>query len=220
MAHAPAKPVPAPLSAPPIPSVADEQLPLVLRLPEQWALTDECMILLGESNEALGFERTAEGALQINFPPGNLNSERGGIIYAQILNWGFAADTGRATPADGGVHLPDGLLLVPDAMWISDERLAEIDVGDEGIWSVVPDFVLEVRSRSQDIKDQQGKMEQWMANGVRLGWLIDPFEAQVWIYRTGQDEPELLERPASLSGEDVMVGLTVDLTRVWPADSD
>ena len=220
MAHAPTKPMPAPLSAPPIPSVADEQLPLVLRLPEQWALTDECMILLGESNESLGFERTAEGALQINFPPGNLNSERGGIIYAQILNWGFAADTGRATPADGGVHLPDGLLLVPDAMWISDERLAEIDVGDEGIWSVVPDFVLEVRSRSQDIEDQQDKMEQWMANGVRLGWLIDPFEAQIWIYRAGQDEPELLERPDTLSGEDVMVGLTVDLTRIWPTDSN
>ena len=220
MAHAPTKPPPvAPAMAAVSPEIV-EQPPITLRLPEQWPLTDECMILLGESNESLGFERTAEGALHINFPPGNLNSERGGIIYAQILNWGLAADAGRATPADGGAHLPDGSLLVPDAMWISDARLAEIDAADEGVWSVVPDFVLEVRSRSQDIKDQQDKMQQWIANGVRLGWLVNPFEAQVWIYREGEDEPQLLERPAALSGEDVMVGLTVDLTRIWPADND
>ena len=220
MAHAPTKPMHAPSSAPSHLSAADEQPSFILCLPPQWALTDECMIFLGESNESLGFERTVEGALHINFPPGNLNSERGGIIYAQILNWGLAADAGRATPADGGAHLPDGSLLVPDAMWISDARLAKIDADDEGVWSVVPDFVLEVRSRSQDIKDQQNKMQQWMANGVRLGWLVDPFEAQVWIYRAGQDEPQLLKRPDTLSGEDVMVGLTVDLTRVWPTDND
>ena len=59
-----------------------------------------------------------------------------------------------------------------------------------------------------------------MANGVRLGWLIDPFDAQVWIYREGQSEPELLERPDTLSGEDVMPGLTVDLTQVWPAEDE
>ena len=57
-----------------------------------------------------------------------------------------------------------------------------------------------------------------MANGVRLGWLIDPYEALVWIYREGQEEPELLERPDTLSGEDVMVGLVVDLTRLWRAN--
>ena len=220
MAHAPTKPMPAPLSAPPIPSVADEQLPLVLRLPEQWALTDECMVTLGESNEALVFERTAEGALQINFPTGFPSSESEATIGSQVVVWRFAEAAGRTTIGTGGYSLPDGTLLIPDAAWTSDERLEGVEIDPTKPLPAVPDFVLEVRSFSQDIRDQQDKMEQWMANGVRLGWLVDPFEAEVWIYREGQDEPQFLERPDTLSGENVMVGLTVDLTRIWPADSD
>ena len=189
--------------------------PITLRLPEEWVLSDACVVALGELNDCWSFERSAEGALVIGSPAGNLNSERGGVIFAQVLSWSFEATDGYAAPADGGYHLPDGALLVPDASWVSKERLAEIEVEDEGVWVVVPDFVLEVRSRSQEIEDQQEKMEQWMANGVRLGWLIDPFEGEVWIYRERQEEPELLERPDSISGEAVMPGLVVDLTRVW-----
>ena len=193
---------------------------ITLRLPEEWVLSDACVEALGELNDCWSFERSAEGALVIGSPPGNLNSERGGVIFGQILNWRFASGGGRSAPADGGFHLPDGALLVPDASWVSDERLAGIESEDEGVWSVVPDFVLEVRSRSQDVKDQQEKMEQWMANGVRLGWLLDPFEGEVWIYREGQEEAELLERPAALSGESVMAGLSVDLGYVWPQRDD
>ena len=220
MVQAPVKPAPAKVGdveVSPDPACAP---PITLRLPEHWDLTDDRMLELGEINEAWRFERSPKGALVISPPPGNLSSRRGGIIFAQVLNWSFDAANGYATPADGGMHLPDGSLLIPDASWISDERLAQIDVEDEGVCSVVPDFVLEVRSRSQEIEDQQDKMERWMANGVRLGWLIDPFNAQVWIYREGQDEPELLERPDTLSGENVMVDLVVDLTHIWPAAED
>ena len=220
MVQAPVKPAPAEVGDVKVSLGPAGNPPIMLRLPEHWDLTDGRMIELGEINEAWRFERSPKGALIISPPPGNLNSRRGGIIFGQVLNWSFDAANGYATPADGGMHLPDGSLLIPDASWISDERLAEIDVTDEGVWSVVPDFVLEVRSRSQEIEDQQDKLEQWMANGVRLGWLIDPFNAQVWIYGEGQDEPDLLERPDTLSGEDVMLGLTVDLTRIWPAGSD
>ena len=194
--------------------------PITLRLPGEWSLSDECVIELGECNKLLGFERTAEGALQINFPPGFPSSEAEGAVGAQIIAWRFAEDSGRATPGTGGYSLPDGSLLVPDAAWISDERLEGIEIEPTKPMPAAPDFVLEVRSYSQDIRDQQDKLEQWMANGVRLGWLIDPFDAQAWIYREGRDEPELLERPDTLSGEDVMAGLTVDLTRIWPADND
>ena len=218
MDQAPAKPAPAEQRDAERSTDLTGAPPITLRLPEHWDLTDDRMIELGEINEAWRFERSAKGALIISPPPGNLSSRRGGIIFGQVLNWSFDAANGYATPADGGMHLPDGALLIPDASWTSDERLAEIDVTDEGVWSVVPDFILEVRSRFQEIEDQQEKLEQWMANGVRLGWLIDPFNTQVWIYREGQDEPELLERPDTLSGENVMVSLTVDLTRIWPAD--
>ena len=218
MVHAPVKPAPAPPSDFTLSADLVEAPPITLRLPSQWTLTDERVVELGEANEALGFERTAEGVLQINFPPGFPSSEAEGTVGAQIIVWRFAYDTGRTTLSSGGYSLPDRSLLVPDAAWISDERLAGVEISPTKPLPAVPDFVLEVRSHSQRIGLQQRKMQQWMANGVRLGWLIDPFNALVWIYREGQDEPELLERPDTLSGEDVMIGLTVDLTRVWRAN--
>ena len=217
MVQAPVKPAPEAKREMAGSAAVVEAPPITLRLPPQWTLTDGHLVQLAALNESWLFERSAKGALIISPPPGNLSSRRGGIIYAQVSHWSFDIGEGFATPADGGMHLPDGSLLIPDASWISNERLAEIDVDDEGVWSVVPDFVLEVRSRSQDIADQKDKLERWMANGVRLGWLLDAFEGEVWIYREGQDEPERIERPDTLSGEDVMVGLMVDLTRVWPA---
>ena len=220
MVQAPVKPAPAVVDDVQSNAELTDTPPITLRLPDEWSLRDECVIQLGECNELLGFERTAEGALQINFPPGFPSSEAEGAVGAQIIAWRFAEDSGRATPGTGGYSLPDGSLLVPDAAWISDERLEGIEIKPTKPMPAAPDFVLEVRSFPQDIRDQQDKLEQWMANGVRLAWLIDPFDAQVWIYREGQDEPELLERPDTLSGENVMVGLTVDLTRIWPAHED
>ena len=190
--------------------------PLVLRLPGGWALTDDCIIQLGALNNALWFERTAEGALLISPPPGWDSSEREGIIFAQISDWRFAHDAGRSTAATGGYRLPDSSLLVPDAAWISDERLAEVELLPGKPMPATPDFVLEVRSHSDRLSRQQAKMERWMANGVRLGWLLDVENDCVWVYREGQTEPEQLVHPETLSGESVLEGLTVDLTHVWP----
>ena len=195
-----------------------EAPPITLRLPPQWELADKRLVELGEPNEPLGFERTAEGLLQIIFPPGFPSSEAEGTVGAQIIMWRFERDLGGATGATAGYSLSDGSLLVPDAAWVSDERLAKIEIEPTLPLRAAPDFILEVRSYSQHIGQRQRRMQQWMANGVRLGWLLDPFNALVWIYREGQDEPELLERPDTLSGEDVMIGLTVDLTRVWRAN--
>ena len=218
MVQAPVKPVPAPSRAPTLNAHLAEAPPIALRLPPQWELTDERVIELGESNELLIFERTAEGVLQIGFPSGFETGRNELSVGSQIANWRFERDLGEATGATSGYSLPDGALLVPDAAWISDERLEGVESEPTQPMPAVPDFVIEVRSLSQNIRDQQEKMERWMANGVRLGWLIDPYKALVWIYRERQDEPELLERPDALSGEDVMVGLVVDLTRLWRAN--
>ena len=220
MVQAPVKPAPAPPDAPILSADLAEAPPIALRLPPQWELTDERVVELGEANELLGFERTAEGVLHITLPAGFGTGENEVSVGAQIVHWRFERNLGRTTGATSGYSLPDGALLAPDAAWISDERLADIEIEPTKPLPAAPDFVLEVRSLSQNIRDQQEKMERWMANGVRLGWLIDPYDALVWIYREGQDEPELLERPDTLSGEDVMVGLVVDLTRLWRANED
>ena len=105
----------------------------------------------------------------------------------------------------------------PDAAWLSNERLQEIDTENEGIWAVCPDLVVEVRSPGQTLRNQQEKMREWMEAGARLGWLIDPFsdEGVAWVYRAGAAEPDRLERPSALRGEEVAEGLTVDLAKVW-----
>ena len=196
---------------------AAEPLPgsgATLRLPQEWRLTTDCLLELSELNEALSFERSADGALVISPPPGNLSSKRSFSLAVQIHSWSLGAG-GEAGSADEGFALPDGAVLVPDASWVSPERLAAIDRDDEGIWPLVPDFVLEVRSRGQRVSQQRGKMQQWMANGVRLGWLIDPYGEAVWVYREGEAEPQRLARPDALSGESVMAGLAVDLARFW-----
>ena len=129
--------------------------PLLLRLPEEWQLTDDCVAQLSDLNEGLWFERTAEGALRIVPPPGNRSSVRAGRIFAQISRWELDQGRGFAAPADGGFHLPDSSLSIPDASWISDERLAAIDDDDEQVFVACPDFVLEVRSPSQTLQERR-----------------------------------------------------------------
>ena len=190
--------------------------PIVVRMPEG-VLTDDLLIEISNSNEPLHFERSPEGALEISPPPGSLSGRRSSRIAAQIINWSAEQGNGEGFAAASGFRLVTSAARDPDAAWVSDERLKDVDIEDEGLWPVCPDLIVEVRSQGQTIRRQQEKMEEWMSAGARLGWLIDPFtdDGIAWIYRQGSSQPERLERPDSLSGEDVAEGLTVDLAKVW-----
>ena len=196
-----------------LPSSGD---PIVLRMPEG-VLTDAFLIEISNCNEPLHFERSPEGALEISPPPGTPSGRRSGRIFAQILQWSDEEERGESFPSGSGFSLSIGSARDADSAWVSNERLQDASTDSEGLWDVCPDLVVEVRSKGQTIRKQQEKMEEWMAAGARLGWLIDPFtdDGIAWIYREGTDEPERLERPDSLSGEDVAGGLTVDLAKVW-----
>jgi len=125
------------------------------------------------------------------------------------------ADAGDLTFGAGGMfELPDGNRRAPDAAWISGERLGGIDLFDGDVWNVTPDFVVEVRSLSDDLDQLRAKMDLWLRNGVRLGWLVDPFDQRIWVYRPGA-EPVLLERPTKMADDEVLPGLVVDLKRIW-----
>ena len=189
---------------------------IMLRLPEEWRLAEEAFLELCELNEGWNFETTADGELIIMPGTGFDNTERAHEIAADLVNWKRAGGGGRSGGEAGMVHLPGGVLRAPDVCWISPARLSERSDDYDGVLiPVCPDFVVEIRSRSDSVERQQEKMEQWMAYGARLGWLIDAYNEKVWIYREGQDEPEELDKPAELSGEDVLPGLTVDMARIW-----
>ena len=123
---------------------------------------------------------------------------------------------------NGGVHasqtsrfrLPSGAVRGPDAAWIAQERYdAATDTERDTVFPGAPDFVLEIRSRSDNLRPLQRKMQLWMEAGARLGWLIDPYNRRVYIYRAGQPEPEMLENPATLDGEDVLPGFVFAVRR-------
>lgn len=192
--------------------------PVIVRLPAAWPLSDEAMLKLWELNPQWDLEVTEEGALSIMPGTGRRNSSNAVEIAADVINWRRAGGGGEVYGADGMVRFPppSRAMSAPDVSWVSDERYAEpIEQHDTLLIPVCPDFVVELRSLSDYVEDQQEKMERWMGYGVRLGWLIDVYGGQAWIYREGQEQPEMREQPDQLDGEDVLPGLVVDLSRIW-----
>ena len=112
-------------------------------------------------------------------------------------------------------RLPDGAVRLPDASWLTQEQWDELSEEEHrGIMNRCPAFVLEVLSPGQSLQSQQEKMVRWIDCGARLGWLVDQQHSRLWVYRPGRESQEL-ERPAAISGDPELPGLTVDLSRVW-----
>lgn len=203
-----------PAVAPQTEAVARLAFPLRLQLPEDWQLTDDALLEIGSLNDEWYFEADDEGGLFVTPPPGPLSGARELRIASQILLWSDSSEQGQSFPS-ATFRLPNGWRRAPDAAWVSDERLSGISPDDEGIWAVCPDFVVEVRSRSDQLDPLQEKMEMWISQGARLAWLVDPREEHVWIYRPEQ-EPERLERPESVTATEIADDLAVDFSRIWP----
>lgn len=190
---------------------------LAINLPPTLTLTvtREQFIELAIANRELQLERTATGELIVNPPTGGetgiINSEIGG----QIWLWNCQTKLGAAFSSSTGFDLPNRAIRSPDASWVSQERWDALTPEQkEGFAPISPDFVVELRSKSDNIKPLREKMKEYMDNQVRLGWLIDRKNRKVEIYRLNR-EVEVLDNPATLSGEDVLPGFVLDLAEVW-----
>lgn len=191
--------------------------PLTLRLPADWVLTNEKLLELCSLNETVPFEVDETGALILNMPSGPTSEWMMIEIAWQLRSW-MDVDAGDLVVGSSALfELPDGNRRSPDIAWVSGQRLAEVNVFDGDVWDLVPDFIVEISSLTDDVEQLQAKMELWLRNGVRLGWLVDPFVQQVWVCRPGA-EPVMLERPAELSDDEVLPGLVVDLRRIWRSE--
>lgn len=171
---------------------------------------------IAAANRNLRLERTADGELIVNPPTGGESSRRNLSISAQLWMWVEANPTlGVAFDSSGGFELPSGDIRAPEASWVASDRWDALTSKQrKGFVPLCPDFVVELRSETDSLSDLQGKMREYLANGARLGWLIDPQNQRVEIYRNSQ-EIEVLEQPSQLSGGDVLPGFTLSLQSIW-----
>ena len=178
-------------------------------------LTDDQLFELCQINQELWMERTAEGDLVIMPPEGWETSHRSITLGTLLTQWAWQDGTGVTSGSSGGFILPNGAMRAPDAAWVLRSRLAALTAEQkQKFLPLCRDFVVEIRSQSDRLSMAQEKMQEYLDNGARLGWLIDPHRRVVYVYRPEQPV-ERLENPATISGDPVLPGFVLDLQKIW-----
>lgn len=166
-------------------------------------------------NRKVRAELTKDGDVILMPPTEFETSDRNLEILLQLGTWAKKDKKGVATESNAGFVLPNGATRSPDAAWTRKSRLEKFTAAEKKKFlPLCPDFVIELRSASDNLKNLQEKMEEYVENGAKLGWLIDPNNRRVHIYRaTG--EIEILEMPDKVSGENILQNFELDLTEIW-----
>ncbi|WP_375476877.1 Uma2 family endonuclease [uncultured Nostoc sp.] len=187
-------------------------LPSTLKL--KIDLTDEQFFQMCQKNRDYRFERTASGELLIMPPTGSDTGNRNFDMVVELGIWNKQTKLGKGFDSSTGFTLPNGAERSPDVSWVKIERWnALTPEQQEKFAPICPDFVVELHSRTDSLKELQEKMQEYIENGTQLGWLIDRKNKRVEIYCPGKDV-EVLDNPASLSGENVLPGFVLDLQQI------
>jgi Uma2 family endonuclease len=177
-------------------------------------MTDEEFFTFCQENRDFKFERTAEGQIILMSPTHFLTGKRNNEILYQLTKWNKKYKLGECVDSDTGFYLPNGAMRNPDAAWISKDRLSTLaPVELQSFLKICPDFVVELKSKSDRLDDLKEKMKEWMSNGCRLGWLIDADEERVFVYIEGQETLHVgFDQP--ISGEPVLPGFELILSEL------
>lgn len=189
---------------------------IVLQMPPELQMTDEQFFEFCQMNRDLQIERNKFGELLIMPPTGSDSGNREARIIQQLMNWADEDSTGIAFSSSAGFTLSTGAKRSPDASWIKLERWNSLTEEQKQKFApICPDFVVELRSPSDNLKPLQEKMEEYMREpGIQLGWLIDRKNRRVYIYRPNQ-AVEILDNPETISGDPVLPGFILNLSKVW-----
>ena len=192
------------------PNIPDEAT--VLRGPFVTGFSDDEFFRFCQENDLARIERTANHEIIIMPPAGFESSYSSGQAFGSLLIWNRQHRQGRVLESSVGYLLPDGAVLSPAASWVSPERLATVTPEQlQKFPPLCPDFIIEVKSPSDRIPTLQAKMEQWLSNGVRLGFLIDTETETAYVYTPGQPVEIVHVFDNELSGEPVLPGFRLDL---------
>src|SRR5258707_5591550 len=178
-------------------------------------VSDEEFAELCRLNPELQFERTSEGELVIMAPTGGKTGRRNAKLMIAFGLWAERDGTGQAFDSSTLFSLPNNARRSPDLSWVRNERWNALTAQEQDEFPpLCPDFVVELRSRTDRLITQQEKMDEYIANGAQLGWLIDPLERKVHIYRADASI-EVLDDPQTVSGEPLLKGFVLDVRSLW-----
>lgn len=188
---------------------------LTLNLNSVIKLTREQFYQLCEENPDLKLERNAQGELIIMPPTGGETGKSNSTINAQIWFWNDQNQLGEVFDSSTGFTLPSGADRSPDVSWVEKSRWDALTKEQkEKFIPLCPDFVIDILSPNDSLKKTQNKMQEYIENGCRLGWLINQKKQEVEIYRLGQDV-EVLKFPQTISGENILPGFILNIQRIW-----
>lgn len=188
---------------------------IVLNLKPFFELSDDQFYQLCQNHRDLKFERTAQGELLIVSPVGGEGGSREADLIGDLVFWNRRTQMGKVFSSSTCFKLPNGGDRSPDAAWVAWEKWNQLTLEQQQKFPpVCPDFIIELRSQSDALEPLQQKMQEYIDNGLRLGWLINPQDRQVEIYRLNQPH-QVLQNPDRVDGEDVLPGFVFDLAILW-----
>ncbi|MGB5596484.1 MAG: Uma2 family endonuclease [Crocosphaera sp.] len=190
-----------------------------IAIPKGFRITPEQFQQLASAEQLARLELTKDGELVIMSPTGGETGRKNRRLTQQIGIWTDEDGTGEAFDSSTVFVLPNGARRSPDVSWVNLERWNALTLKEkQGFPPIAPDFVIELVSpsdmKNQRYSDLQSKMLEYLDNGVKLGWLIEPSAKTVEIYRFKQ-VVEILKNSQTLSGEDVLPGFILDLSEIW-----
>jgi Uma2 family endonuclease len=192
--------------------------PVVLQLTPVVNLTDDQLFELCQLNRDWRIEYTAQGELIVMPPTGGETSNRNAELTFQVQSWARQDQTGVAFDSSGGFKLPNGATRSPDAAWVRRSRLTGLTKEQkQKFLPLCPDFAIELRSPTANLRAVLDKMQEYLDNGAQLGWLLDPLTRRVHVYRP-QRSPEILEAPITVSADPLLPSFVLDLRKIWEPD--
>jgi Uma2 family endonuclease len=193
-----------------------ETSPWVVKMPSSVAeMDDDQFFDFCQANPELRIERTAEGDILIMCPAGWMSGRRNAIITIRLGNWAEQNRTGVVVDSSTGFRLPNAAMRSPDAAWVLKSRLKRFSIAEqEKFLPLCPDFVIELKSPTERLADLKNKMQEYVENGARLGWLLNPEVPQVLVYRPTR-AVEVLDHPETVSGDPELPGFVLNLKGIW-----
>jgi Uma2 family endonuclease len=192
-----------------------ENIPLKLQMSPAIDMTDEQFFAFCQQNRDYRIERNATGEITIMPPTGSETGNRNFDLIVQLGIWTRQNGTGIGFDSSAGFTLPNGAMKSSEAAWIKLEKWHTLTPEQQQKFApICPDFIIELRSPSDNLQPLKDKLQEYIDNGVSLGWLIDRKNRKVYIYRPNS-EVECLDNPATLSGESILPEFVLQLSTIW-----